>query len=392
MTDDAFSLNPDDQAKLRSVKELADKLMAEPGAKFFPDLTSWLKDEYDKYLSGQPYLKHFEPRKISPPGGYHSPRNVSATIACLYANMGLEQALGIPVVQTEIQACAICYEVLRYKVPIYYVADSFIRAVAATELPKDFTLHDLHWPMPGMVLGFPAKFMQEYTGHDICYAYCADISEGVHQPPEWLPTVPFAGKLHSVTTPGKVAIMFNAWDEGKMGQWVSAYLKSDRVDEATTKYAYTDFTFADQAQIAKDSIVTQRVCGLIFKLLVVLNTRSALVEPGSLARPEKRNKKTGEIEKTELWNPNIIGAKYRVLRQPGTGTHASPRNLFWRRGHLTHQRIGSPKAPDFVRIGSLARRSDGEVDWLAVGEETRQAFWRCHKRVWLEPVLCGMRE
>jgi hypothetical protein len=76
-------------------------------------------------------------------------------MTAFFSNVGMEQTLGVPMVQTEITAHAILYEVIRYKVPIYYVADAFLRAVAATDLPKDFTLHDLHWPMPGMVLGFP---------------------------------------------------------------------------------------------------------------------------------------------------------------------------------------------------------------------------------------------
>ena len=41
-----------------------------------------------------------------------------------------------------------------------------VRAVAATDLPHDFTLEDLHWPMPAMVVGFSALFMQEYLGRD----------------------------------------------------------------------------------------------------------------------------------------------------------------------------------------------------------------------------------
>jgi hypothetical protein len=52
-----------------------------------------------------------------------------------------------------------------------------------------------------------------------------------------------------------------------------------------------------------------------------------------------------------------------------------------------HQRIGSAKVTDFVTISSLPRREDGEIDWLAVPEETRIAFGRSHKRTWIEPTL-----
>src|SRR5258708_13242058 len=94
--------------------------------------------------------------------------------------------------QTEITAHAILYEVIRYKVPIYYVADGFLRAVTATELPKDFTLHDLNWPMPGLVLGFPVQFMHEYLGRDVCYFYAADWNEADHPPPPDLHPPPFS--------------------------------------------------------------------------------------------------------------------------------------------------------------------------------------------------------
>jgi hypothetical protein len=91
----------------------------------------------------------------------------------------MEQALGIPILQTAITAHAILYEIIRYSVPIYHVADAFIRAETATDLPRDFTLYDLHWPMPGMVLGFPVQFRQEYLGRDVCYVFCADLESSV---------------------------------------------------------------------------------------------------------------------------------------------------------------------------------------------------------------------
>ncbi len=66
--------------------------------------------------------------------------------------------------QAEIAAHVVAYQLIRYRVPIYFIDQQFVRAVAATNLPHDFTLNDLHWPMPAMVVGFPAQFMQEYLG------------------------------------------------------------------------------------------------------------------------------------------------------------------------------------------------------------------------------------
>ena len=354
-------------------------------------LSQWMVDEHTRHVEGRPWQRVYEPRRINPPGGYHTPKVVAATMSAFFSNVGIEQALGIPMLQTQITAHAILYDIIRYKVPIYYVDDGFIRAVAATELPRDFTLHDLHWPMPGLVLGFPVQFMRDYLGRDVCYVYAADLKEGDHAPPPDLDSVPFVGKHWTVTTPDKVAFLFNAFSKEGLGSWVSAYRKSDRVNEAITKYAYTDYTFSDKARIKADEQATQRVATLIFKLLVVLNTRPALVEPGGIERSEKRHPKTGEITRSELWRANIIGAKYRVLRSPGIGTHASPKS-HWRKGHLAHQRIGSTKATDFVPINSLPRREDGEIDWLAAPEEMRRAFWRSHKRIWIEPTLVNFED
>src|SRR5262249_43807897 len=52
--------------------------------------------------------------------------------------------------------------------------------------------------------------------------------------------------------------------------------------------------------IAADEQATQRVATLIFKLLVVLNTRPALVESGGIERSEKRHPKAGEVMRSKL--------------------------------------------------------------------------------------------
>ena len=378
--------------RLKAFHDLtSDKIEAMAG-KLWNNLSDWMREEYTRHIDGKFWQSIFEPRKISPPGGYQTPKVIPTGIASFFTNVGAKERMGLPILDIEITAHSILYEVLRYKVQTYFVADSFIRAVAATELPKDFTLHDLHWPMPGMVIGLPSKFMLEYTGRDICYVYAADLKAGDHEAPAMLRTVPATGTLKTITTPDKVGFMFYSWNNGRMHSYVNAYAKGDRVDEAIAKYAYTDFTFSTAEQNKDDERVTQLVSALLFKLLVVLNTRPALVESGGMARPRKVHPKTHEVTQTELWNPNIIGAKYRVIRHtPGTGTHASP-DWHWRRGHITHQRIGSHKSPDFVSIATLPRREDGEVDWLQVPEQTRTNFWKCHKRLWLEPTLINFDE
>jgi hypothetical protein len=96
----------------------------------------------------------------------------------------------------------------------------------------------------------------------------------------------------------------------------------------------------------------------MLKLLVVLNTRSSLIEYGSCERPQRF--KHGRIRKREIWSPNLIGSQYRPTpAAESQGTHASPR-IHWRRGHIRKQ----PHGP-----GRIER-----------------------KLIWIEPVLVGVSD
>ncbi len=105
-----------------------------------------------------------EPRRIQAPPGYHSINCVSAGLFVLLGNRVLQATRGLPYIPSEVAAHVVAYQLIRYRVPIYFIDQQFVRAVAATNLPHDFTLNDLHWPMPAMVVGFPAQYMQEYLG------------------------------------------------------------------------------------------------------------------------------------------------------------------------------------------------------------------------------------
>ena len=73
------------------------------------------------------------------------------------------------------------------------------------------------------------------------------------------------------------------------------------------------------------------------------------------------------------------------------GTHASPR-MHIRRGHVTWQVVGPRTSEAFVSASVLPRSKEGGMDWAHVTPEVRENFLRCHKRLWLEPVLIGGNE
>jgi len=149
------------------------------------------------------------------------------------------------------QRARIAYQVIRHRVTLFFVREDFARAVAATDLPHDFTLDDLHWPLPGIVVGFPPRFMQEYMGRDVCYVYAANCDAGDYH------VSALAGCPTVVVPKNKVGWQFYAWGDGKLESFVTSYFRGDRVDEAISRYGYTDYTGSRDAEgVEADHIAT----------------------------------------------------------------------------------------------------------------------------------------
>jgi hypothetical protein len=113
--------------------------------------------------------------------------------------------------------------------------DDFARAIAATDLPHDFTLDDLHWPLPGMVVAWPAGFMRETVGRDICYVYAANLDAGDHS----VAACPAAPPSRSQSQ-SRLALLR---DDGEhLASFVTAFHRDNPVDQAILRYGYTDYT------------------------------------------------------------------------------------------------------------------------------------------------------
>ncbi len=325
-------------------------MLAHADAIEFSGVADCLAAHHD-LIRGSPLDPILEPRRVLAPPGYHSAKRVSAGLFLLLGQGRLKDELGVPPVPTEISAHGIAYQVINHGMRIFFVSEDFARAVAATDLPHDFTLDDLHGPFPGMVVGFPTNFMREYMGRDICYIYAANCDAGDYR------VAALAGCPTVVVPKAKVGWQWYAWGDGKRESFVTSFFREHPVDETISKYGYTDYTgVKDPEGVEADRIATDRVSALMLKLLVVLNTRPSLVEHGACVRPQRF--KHGRLKQHELWSPNLIGWRYRPAQAAeAQGTHASPR-LHWRRGHIRNQ----PHGP-----GRMQRRL-----------------------IWIEPVLIGM--
>jgi hypothetical protein len=355
----------------------------------WPTITDFLLDVHKMYSSGTGTTpidslihKHwhcFEPRRVCTPVGYMSHKCVAGALAAVAYERAAAFQSGIVPEEIERTATAISHRVMQYKVPVYYVADAFARAVAATDLPDDMYIADLNLPLPGMVIAWPQAFMREYLGADISYVYAATVDKGedAHPPiPELGPSV--------YVKRNKIAWWHFLWN-GNLESFVSSYWRDDLVKDFTSEvYTYTDFTGQkDEAVVLGDHERTNRVSALMFKLLLLLSMNPAYITNGSIQR--KAKVKHGRV-RDELWSPNMIGSAYRSETSgPGTGTHASPR-VHFRRGHITHVARRKKDGPWFA-IKDMPRTEDGRIDWPNVVPEQRELFWACHERKWIKPVL-----
>jgi hypothetical protein len=300
----------------------------------------------------QGLLAHLEPRRIHAPPGYFATDSVAAGLFTILQETLLRGTLPESAITTAVASHVIAFQVIRYRVPTYYIAEDFARAVAATDLPHDLRAEDLHWPMPGIVLGFPVRFMLDYLGREVCFVNAANIDAGRYAAPAILETLKI-----DVSRPN---VAWQCWvqHDSQIKSCVASHFRDGPVDEAVHNTTYLDYDKTQSAtthEYAKAFLA--RLSALMFKLLVVLNTSPRFVEAGRCIRPQKI--RHGRVKLCELWSPNVIGGGYRVAQEnPNGGTHASPR-LHYRRGHLRNQ----PHGPG----------------------------WSMRKLIWVQPVLVGTR-
>jgi hypothetical protein len=95
--------------------------------------------------------------------------------------------------------------------------------------------------------------------------------------------------------------------------------------------------FGDEPLTASDSLMMAKAIHFVFGAILLINSRTELVERGRLV------KKINRERRTELWTPYVVGKDYKVryvsMSQESGGHHASPR-LHWVRGFYRNQQCG----------------------------------------------------
>lgn len=342
----------------------------------FTRVNDYFVSEHGRVLEKLPrILSLVEPRRIQTPHGYDSTQGIGPATYLMSQQYRLTQRpMGGP--PLELAGVSIAYEMMNHKMPIYFVSESLARAAAGTELPSDFLLHELHWPMPALVLGFPAQFMREYADLDSSYVWCSKLEARGYPAP-----FPINGPIMEPTFP-KVSLQYYRIDKGSREPeiFIGSFPLHEPVNDVVRRYAYTDYTKAENIDVLKERL--HMVASLVFKVLLILAAREGLIQMGECVRP--RSEKRGRV-KDALWSPNFIGSNYRTMKQgSGNGTTVS---THWRRGHMTWQVMGSRE--DFVSVSAMPRDADGGIDWSKADGDLKAKFYRSHRRTWIDPVLVG---
>jgi len=144
---------------------------------------------------------------------------------------------------------------------------------------------------------------------------CADLLTGEYAPPD--PLRGLVPRTH-VLNP-KVAFQFFHGNQTLewLESFVGAYEKRHKINEALSKYSYVDYTGRDAAGVNGAQEQLNVLVNLMFKLLVVPNTRGDLIEPSVCLRAAKIKHSR---QREALWSPALIGHKYRVQREMPTAS------------------------------------------------------------------------
>ena len=125
---------------------------------------------------------------------------------------------------------------------------------------------------------------------------------------------------------------------------------------------------------------------LAVSLVLAMQSRPELVSKERYLRAGSRSQATSAGYSPGVWQPNVVGARYKIISETGTGTHASPRS-HWRRGHFRRQRVGSALCSTMGCRHSAQVHIAGALCQLPdCGCQKYTPSWT-YKTIWIDPVL-----
>jgi hypothetical protein len=323
----------------------------------------------------QPLLyKTFIPRVYEQTSAFMDWRAPGVTASVLYmaARQKPEDTLGW---QAYVNYAAWSVHWEKYDNPCFFITPEFLKAMLNTGVPDNFDLSDFKLPFPALAFIMPKDNPLKFKGRPVPYIGIGRMQGGIETELAVITNTKALDKIVLTTSflpktffaPGiryshlNEVVRMNVADFRKVG---------NQVDEAMSPVEDTEFVLL--------------MLRLAVNLVLAMESRPELVSKEAYLRPSSGGK-AGNY-RPGIWKPNIVGARYRIVRETGDGTHASPRS-HWRRGHFRRQRIGSALCSTLNCKHSAEAHITGGLCQLPDCKCERYTPSWTYKTIWVDPVL-----
>lgn len=250
---------------------------------------------------------------------------------------------------------AVLNQLLLYKMPTYFVDSQFAAACTATNPPEDYSIGEIHLPMPAMVLVFHHDFVASHLKFQCPFIGIARLPSGTHE------KHPLMAYFHDIGSENEMLSMVCPviTEEGDFVWycgWIPTVYQVGKIETGFDEFCDDSSKIVEmlRARDPNDKLIARienhkgipngeeedkkfirKVQMLAVKTLLCVSAAPGYLTTGSIER--KARVRQGIVEREELWGASFIGRGYQIKRgtSDGEGTHASPR-VHWRRGHWHH--------------------------------------------------------
>lgn len=206
----------------------------------------------------------------------------------------------------------------KYNFPLFFLSRELFLAAFHTDCLPEVDWKKLTMPFPAMTFVLPKNSLS-VNGEQILYITVTKAKKGDYRDSD----------LNTPIILANDALFFRAFtDTGVTFTRTQAeiYYRGNPL-KVRTDNSYQ--TAIDEQELG----FLEKVIELSFNIIFAMISRPEFIGSGKKIGFHKK-------QKTEIWSPNILGAKYIYKRAASSDNSNFKRRLHWRRGHFRNQRIG----------------------------------------------------
>lgn len=304
----------------------------------------WKVQEDVLYIAEQcpQMMSTFYPRVYEAIGQYHSPKLLAAFLTHMVVSaehMGMDSSYTPTAYKLMMPAARYLQE---KRMPTLFLAPDFLKAVLATDFKDEIDWTTAALPYEHGVLVLPKGNPLQSAEGEAGYIFWSRVRAGDYKPPLYskLPTLQLETTSFCMTA---LCPSNGTWYDSNLSARYKSTLKLRNMYCSEPGVPMPDLTQDSvwDAPLAQDEAEFLETLGtVLWGTFLALNARPDLL---TRAHVEKIVQAKSDKPRREFWSPNVVGRNYRIQREKGTGTHASPR-MHFRRGHFRSQPYGVGRA------------------------------------------------